>query len=150
MRAYRRVCFCAAILAAVWNAGGCPPGLGFLADFVTVEVVNDTAFPIEGELRYDDESGFFSSLFGGQTLPTGVLEPGEVFQIEFNCDELAVVGTNDVRQLLGADQAQADDSGGVERDEDFDCGDLVRFRFVGEGSSFGVIVSVNGRVISPD
>ncbi len=134
-------------IAVLASAGGCPPG-GSLFGGVTVQVVNDTDFPIEGDVRYDDEDDFFSSLFGGDTAPTGLLDSGEVFELSFDCDSIAVVATADVQQFDDVFDSVADDSGSVSAEDDFDCGDVIRFRFVGEGPSFGVIVSVNGRVIA--
>jgi len=35
----------------------------------------------------------------------------------------------------------------LEREEEFDCGDVVRFLFIGNGADFGVAVSVNERIV---
>jgi hypothetical protein len=130
--------------------GGCPdaarliPGL----NTIEVEIVNDTGFPVAPNIRFDDDSGFLARLAPAERLSTGLIEPGEVAVFTFDCDELGLVFSDDAEQLLSYwDVFVADDSGILERDEEYDCGDLIRFRFVGEAEDFGVITSVNGRIV---
>ena len=42
---------------------------------------------------------------------------------------------------------QADTTRVLKRDEDYDCGDTIQFHFIKNGDAFGVIVSINGRVV---
>lgn len=130
--------------------GGCPgagrllPGL----NTVEVELINDTGFPVDPKIRFDDDSGFWASLAPSEDLSTGLIEPGELVSYRFDCDELGLVFSDQAEQILPVFGVYfADQSRILERDEEYDCGDLVRFRFVGEAEDFGVIVSINSRVV---
>ena len=115
---------------------------------VTVELVNDTGFDVDPYIRFDDDEGFLAQLFPADDLATGLLEPGDVLVFEFVCDELGLIFSDGAEQLgLFGVIAQADESAILQRDDDFDCGDLVRFRFIGDFEQFGVLVSVNNAVV---
>lgn len=130
---------------------GCPitslplPG----ADTIQVELVNDTEFAVQPNIRFDDDSGFFARLAPSERLSTGLIQGGEVLtNVRFDCDELGLIFSDGAEQVIPLfDDYVADSTRILERDEDFDCGDVIEFRFVGEGIDFGVIVSVNGRVV---
>ncbi|MFQ5805938.1 MAG: hypothetical protein ACE5I3_05760 [Phycisphaerae bacterium] len=130
--------------------GGCPeagwliPGL----NTVEVELINDTGFPVDPNIRFDDDSGFFARLAPAERLSTGLIEPGQAAAFRFDCDELGLIFSDEAEQVLPlfADYV-ADATEILERDEEYDCGDLIRFRFVGNAEDFGVVVSVNGRVV---
>ena len=99
-------------------------------------------------IRYDDDAGFLASLLPADTLHTGLIESGETAVYTFDCDELGLVLSDEAEQvvLLFSDYV-ADASDILERGDDYDCGDNIRFRFVGNAVDFGVIVSVNGRIV---
>jgi len=115
---------------------------------VTVELVNDTRYDVDPYIRFDDDEGFLAQLFPADDLATGLLEPGDVLVFEFACDELGLIFSDGAEQLGVFDViAEADESAILQRDDDFDCGDLIRFRFIGDFEQFGVLVSVNNVVV---
>ncbi len=136
--------------AAGLLAGGCPDLGAFVPGMnaVTVEIVNDTEFAVDPNIRFDDDSGFFASLVPADTLDTGLIEPGEIVTYEFDCDELGLIRSEDPEQVtvLFGDYV-GDSSDTLEREKEYDCGDVIRFRYVGNAVDFGVIVSVNGRIV---
>ncbi len=135
------------------NAGGCAglEGLGRLIpgfNTVTVEVVNDTGFAVDPNIRFDDDAGFFAGLLPADTLDTGLIPPGEARSYTFDCDELGLIVSDEAEQVIPLfGTYTADKTANIERGEEFDCGDVIRFRFVGDGVDFGVIVSVNGKIV---
>ena len=142
-----------ATLAAVPGLGGCSDLLDLLPGIpglntIVVRVVNDTAFEVDPRIRFSEDTGFFAGLFGGQDLATGTLLPGDVLTYDFDCDALGLIRSESAGQFLGDETiGQADVSRTLEFDENFDCGDILTFTFLGEGPTFGVVVSVNGRVV---
>ncbi len=142
----------------VLSAAGCPgvtielpggggifvPGIGT----VVVRVFNDTDFEVDPDIRFDDDSGFFAGLFPSETLATGTLAPGEVLTFTIDCDRIGLVRSDSPLQYLDFGLvAESDGSATFERGDDFDCGAVIEFRFIGTGRSFGVIVSINGVVV---
>jgi len=128
---------------------GCPDVSELLPGFNTVEVelVNDTLFPVAPNIRFDDDSDFFAQLAPAEDLSTGLLAPGEALTYRFDCDELGLIVSDEAEQLLPLELFVAQRSRMLLRGEDYDCGDFLRFRFVGAAEDFGVVVSVNGRVV---
>lgn len=144
-------------LSAVLVIGGCPgvelsiDGNGLsIPGFnrVTIELVNDTDFDVDPFIRFDDDNSWAAALFPADDLSTGLLAPGDALQFSFDCDELGLVFSDEAQQLdlLGV-IAQADASDVLKRGDEYDCGDLIRFRFVGNFEMFGVVVSVNNAVV---
>lgn len=142
-----------AALAALPWVGGCAglldllPGIpGF--NTIVVRVVNSTAFEVDPRIRFSEDTGFFAGLFGAQDLATGTLLPGDALTFDFDCDALGMIRSESAGQFLD-DQTigQADVTRVLEIDQDFECGDIITFTFLGEGAGFGVVVSVNGRVV---
>lgn len=129
---------------------GCPDAARLIPalNTVQVELVNDTGFPVAANIRFDNDDSWLAGLFPAETLSTGLLESGETARFNFDCDELALIFSDEAEQLIpfyGSYYAYATRK--LERDDEYDCGDVIRFRFVGEAEDFGVIVSVNGRVV---
>ncbi len=132
-------------------AGGCPAAGILLSglDIVQVELINDTGFPVDPNIRFDDDPGFWASLAPAEHLSTGLIQPDDpVIVYDFDCDELGLIFSEGAEQVLPLlEDYVADDTRILERGDEFDCGDVIRFRFVGDGVDFGVVVSVNGRVV---
>ena len=153
MKLQRTLALLAPLALYALNAGGCAglEGLGDLIpgfNTVTVELINDTSFPVDPNIRFDDDPGFFAGLAPADTLDTGLIPPGEARSYTFDCDELRLIVSDEAEQIIPLfGTYTADKTANVERGEEFDCGDVIRFRFVGEGVDFGVIVSVNGRIV---
>lgn len=140
----------ALITLALVAAGGCPGTDSLFSDLtrIEVELINDTDFPVDPNIRFDNDSGFLAGLFPAERLGTGLLEPGELVSFLFDCDELGLIFSDEAEQdvpLLGAFVVDATRI--LERDEEYDCGDLIRFHFVGDAFDFDVVVSVNGRIV---
>lgn len=131
-------------------ASGCLEAVQLLpgSNTVRIELVNDTGFLVDPDIRYDDDAGFWAGLFPAEQLSTGLIEPGEAVTFNFDCDELGSIFSGEAEQVIpvlgdyGADSTRV-----LQREDEYDCGDLIRFRFVGYADDFGVIVSVNGRVV---
>ena len=141
-----------AALSLLLNTGGCAFELSsILPEFntVTVEIVNDTDYAVDPEIQYDDDNNFLADWFPSETLSTGLIEAGETASFRFDCDDLGLILSNEAEQVipLFADYV-ADASDTLKRGDEYDCGDTIRFRFLGNGIDFGVIVSVNGRIVS--
>jgi len=138
-----------AATAALANLAGCPlPGDFLTPTIVTVELVNNTTLDVAPNIRFDDSEGFLASAFPAEELATGLLAPDDVLAFDFDCDALGIVLSDEAEQILSdSEVAVAVTSRVIERNTDYVCGDIVRFIFVGEGVDFGVVVSVNGRVI---
>ncbi len=129
---------------------GCPDGAQLLSILNTVEVelVNDTGYPVDANIRFDDDEGLFAAWFPAETLNAGLLESGDLAVFTFDCDELGLILSDEAEQLGPFFITYvADATRTLERDDNFECGDVIRFRFVGDGDDFGVIVSVNGRIV---
>ena len=130
--------------------GGCPGADILISGLNTVEVelINDTSFPVDPNIRFDDDSGWLASLVPAESLSTGLIYPDDpVIVYDFDCDELGLIFSDGAEQVHWFEDYVADDSRILERDDEYDCGDVIRFRFVGDGVDFGVIVSVNGRIV---
>jgi len=128
--------------ALVLNLGsGCPLDLVF----TTVEIVNATEFDVEPNIKFDDDSDIVSGLFPSEELNAGVIPAGQAVSYPFDCDALGAIFSEDAVQFAGIFEAEAGDSDVLFRGEEFECGDVITFRFVGAGNSFGVEVYVNGR-----
>lgn len=145
-----------AIATVACLAGGCSRfDLGALerlvpgGNTVTVQLLNDTSFAVDPFIRFDDDSGPLAQLFPAEQLTTGLLQPGDLLEFSFDCDKLGLILSDGAQQLdlFGRVLAQADDSGVLKRADEYDCGDLVRFRFLGDFETFGVVASVNGAVV---
>lgn len=140
--------------------GGCPNGIGsIISDLVgdltgvTVEIVNDSGWTIEPDIRYSEDDGdfaaFIAGLFGGDELSVPLMAPGADATYNFNCDSLGVIYSGQTVQygLLGFELGEADASDILVRGDDYSCGDTITFTYVGSGDSFGVVVSINGQVV---
>lgn len=127
------------------TAGGCP-----IADFsgVTLEIVNDTGFDVAPHVVFDNDDNFLAAVFPSEELSSGLIPAGGIRTFEFDCDALGLLFADNAEQLLSDDEvALADDSDTIFREDDYQCGDVIRLRFLGEGVDFGVVVLVNGRVV---
>jgi hypothetical protein len=115
---------------------------------VVVEVFNDTDLDVDPRIVFDDDTGFWAGAFPSEDLATGILQSGDLNRYNMDCDQVGSIASDEAEQFLGPDTtAVAGSSRTLERDEDFDCGDTIRFHFIGEADGFGVVVSVNGVVV---
>ena len=124
--------------------GGCPlPGTGV----VTVELINDTDYEVDPWIVFDDDTGWAAQVYPESLLDTGLLLPGEVVAYDFYCDDLGVILSDEADQFV--DDLIYRDWGTppLVRGEDFQCGDLIQFQFLGNADTFGVVVAINGWVL---
>jgi len=142
----RAFLFAALCLATV---GGCTleQVQSFLNNGVTVRVVNNTRYDVDPGVRIAEEDELFDILLS-EPLATGVLDPGETAEFDFDCDRVGTVFSTDAVQMNLFGDAQAGESPTLQRSNDFDCGDVIEFEFTGDFGSFEVITRVNGRRIS--
>lgn len=152
MRSYARLL--AVLGGGLALVGGCADlAIVVGGNKITVELYNDTDLVVRPDIQYDDDSGgfdeFLAGVFGGQELASPALDPGEVIQYDFDCDELGLIFSDNAEQIsiFGIRVAEANRSDILRQDEDFDCGAVIQFRFLGERDDFGVVVSVNGKVV---
>lgn len=140
----------ATALCASMLLGGCPQIAG-LFNTVTIEVYNDTGFDVAPRIRYDDDDNWLAALAPSEELAPSILAPGELITYDMDCDEVGVIFSDTAGQFgfIGT-IGQAGVTRKLIRDDDYHCGDTIQFHFVGEGDAFGVIVSINGRVVSSE
>jgi len=139
----------ATCLTAAFVAGCVDPG-ALLSTIQTfeVQIVNDTSFAVDPNIRYDDDASFLAGWFPAGSLDTGLVTPGDAVSYTFDCDQLGLIFSDEAEQvvpLFGDYVLDATDI--IDRDHDYGCGDTIQFRFVGDALDFGVVVSVNGRVV---
>lgn len=130
---------------------GCEAGFNVLdGGVVTVQVVNDTDFEVDPSMVTTDDPDGFGLFNPGDGLATGLLAPGDVLEFTFDCDRLAAI-RSDAAELLddnGDPIIGAQPTSAIERGAEFECGDVIRFRFVGDERSFGILVSVNDAIVT--
>jgi hypothetical protein len=114
---------------------------------VTLELYNDTDFEVDPHIVYDDDSGFWARLAPAEELGVHSLAPGDSYVLDIDCDQLGLVLSDEPEQFIGPFSYSAPASRIVEREHEYDCGDVVQFQFLGTADSFDVIVSVNGVVV---
>ncbi|MFH1749020.1 MAG: hypothetical protein ABIG44_18465 [Planctomycetota bacterium] len=134
---------------SVLLSGGCPVNLGELLglNVITLEIINDTDYDIDPYIVFDDDSDFLAGWFPSEELSTGVLAPGEVLTYTFDCDQLGLVQADEPEQYVGFFVYTADSTSTIAQGDEYECGDLVQFQFLGNADSFGVLVAVNGVVV---
>ena len=142
----------ATILAGLAPLSGCSDFADFIGlNVVVIEVYNDTDYDVAPEIRYDDSTSWLAGIFPSERLTPQVLEPGDFFRYEMDCDELGVIFSDGAEQYdFAFTIAEVDRTKTLERDDDFDCGDTIQFHFIGHDDSFGVLVSINGRVVDSE
>jgi hypothetical protein len=95
---------------------------------VTVELVNNSDFPVEVRLFYDDEDDIPDFLLTETNERNFNLDPGETEQFTRSCDDLRAIMIDKAElQVIGV---SPDADTGVLRDgDDFECGDTIVFTF---------------------
>ena len=140
-----------ALALAALLCSGCPEGITIdipIARAIRVDVINATNFDVAPNIIYDRSTGFLARLFPSERLATGLLAPGETLSFTFDCDRLGVILSDEAEQLTFGTTFVAPATSPIERDREFGCRDTVEFLFIGDGIDFGVIVSVNGRIVT--
>lgn len=109
---------------------GCDALVFLLPRTVTVRLVNNGSFPVDGELYYDDNQDTVDTLLREiGTLVEFDVDPGETYTFTRSCDDLQAIYIDDadLRVIVGV---SPDDDTRVLRDgTDFSCGDTITYTF---------------------
>ncbi|MGD8450735.1 MAG: hypothetical protein PVJ57_02855 [Phycisphaerae bacterium] len=119
------------------------PGVGV----VTIELINDTDYYVDPHIVFDDDDNFLAGWFPAEELGVHDLAPGEVYSLDIDCDNIGVVYSNEPEQFVTIFTYTANQSRILVRDDDYDCGDVITFQFLGNADGFDVVVAVNGVVV---
>jgi len=126
---------------AVLLIGGCAD-VTFPDDgSITVRVINNTDFDVDPAIEFGRSSNSLVS------LDLGILAPGEVVDVDFDCDEIDVLTTTGSTQFGSWADYVLDPLPIFELDGDYFCGELVLFEFVGNELNFDVFVDAGGENI---
>lgn len=130
--------------------------LPFFGNGVLVEFVNDTDYTVVPDLRISDSKNFFEDLFDEGDRVTnfgfgGAIRPNARATVQLVCDgdleQIALLDA-DFEDGSGIKVGDIDDSTRLRRDNDFDCGDIVRIRFTGNIFNFDSEVDVDQTSLS--
>lgn len=126
-------------LAGTFGCGALQPSL------VTVALVNDGDFAVEGELFYSDEDDTFEEALEefGTERPFSIPAGGEsTFSV--SCDDLRAIIISDADLQIIGDVGPSASTDVLRDGNDFECGDRIEFRFDHSAviTDFDVTVSV--------
>jgi hypothetical protein len=117
--------FAASVVASALPLGACPFG----PQVTTVELRNNTAFPVETRVLYDDDQNILEDVLeeiGNElelTIPAGGAQV-----ISRDCDDLQAIRVEGDLQIIGG--LGPSTTSNVYRDgDDFGCGDTLTFTF---------------------
>lgn len=116
-------------------------GGGGLFDVVTVRVFNNTDFEVDPRVGV----GVTRTVF--DELDTGILGSGDIVEFDLNCDDAIYLTATESAQLGTAEDFVLDPLPVFEIDQEYFCGELVEFEFVGNGRDFNVFVDAGGQNI---
>lgn len=146
------------IMLSVTAIGGCGAALNALENVdslvnadVLVLVINNTEGTVRPDIQFDENADTLGTIVtgfvGGNTLNIPDMDAGQFVQFQFPCDELGLIFSDqsELRTIFG--NIDADRSSTLTQDDDFQCGDEIRFEFFGDRNSFNVLITVNGRVV---
>ena len=158
-RSYGALLGFSTLSALLLGIGGCDAALNVLDSVdnlvngdILVLFINNSDGTVRPDIEFTENTDALNTLIttfvGGQSLNIPDLAAGEYVQFQFACDKLGAIFSDqsELRTILG--NVDADPSALLIRDEDFSCGDEIRFEFFGDRNSFGVLVTVNGRIVN--
>lgn len=122
------------MLALAGSLCGCDALSGLIGviqpNLVTVQLVNDSDFAVEGELFYDDEDDTIEEILEETgTRRQFAIAAGGRNSFSVTCDEIRALMIADA-DLVIIGGIGPDASTGVLRDgDDFECGDVITFTF---------------------
>ena len=125
-------------------AGGCPVrGGGIIIDDdeITVRVFNNTDFDIDPGIEFGRSTGAL------RFLDLDIIEPGEIVDVDIDCDDVLVLTATDATQFGLFNDFVIEPLPFFELDFEYFCGELVLFEFVGNGTDFDVFVDAGGENI---
>ncbi len=126
---------------AVLLIGGCPDFTFIVDPPITVRVINNTDFEVDPGIEYGQTAATL------RWLDIGLLAPGEVVDVDFDCELLGVLTTTDSTQLGYSVDYVLDPLPLFLLDVDYFCGELIVIEFVGNGLDFDVYVDAGGESI---
>ncbi len=117
-----------------------------LPNMVTVSLVNEAEFTVDGTLFYDDQQEIPRLLLTevGQEMRF-TISPGETLIFSRSCDDLQAIVIDDADLLLIGGLGPEANSDVLRDGDDFGCGDTVIFTFSGGLASFDISTSVAAR-----
>jgi hypothetical protein len=144
-------CLTAAAVLMLPVAGGCDGlGLSGILQSLTVELVNETDYPVDPGLYADDDDRTFFE-FNIRTdenfVDVGIVPAHSTVRVPLSCDEAGTMMTYAARQIRSGSDRFSDNDPIVYEDGDFDCHDVISFVFRDSAFDFWTEVEVNGRVI---
>lgn len=135
-------------LVAAMVVGGCPNNDGGVgSDEVRVELVNSTAGEVTHAVFYHPDDGALAAIFASSEFGAAVLAAGGSATFTLPCDEVGTLLSNGATLRLGEATAQTAATAALQRGAAYECGDVIRFEFVGDIATFDVVVTVNGTPI---
>lgn len=121
--------------------GGCTDVPVVDDGLIVVRVINNTDFDIDPAIEFGRSSNALVA------LNLGILAPGEVLDVDFDCDEIDVLTTTESTQFGSWADYVLDPLPIFELDYDYFCGELIVFEFVGNELDFDVFVDAGGENI---
>jgi hypothetical protein len=110
---------------------GCGALIGiFQPSVVTVALVNDSDFAVEGQLFYSDEDDTIQAALEefGEERPFAIPAGGEsTFSV--SCDDLRAIILSDADLQIIGDVGPSASTDVLRDGDDFECGDRIEFRF---------------------
>lgn len=128
-----------------------PPGE---LPLVTVELFNTTDFFVDPFLyAHPDENVPFSVLTRDENLiflDPPELEPGEIVELDFRCEDIGAVITDRALLFEGDVAFESTNSPLLRWGRDYLCGDLISFIYIDDldTGEFFVQAEVNGRIVA--
>jgi len=140
----------AVVLLTAAGSGCDEAGFGGLFETLTVELANETDYPVDPGLYADDDDHTFleSNIRADENfVDVGIIPPWSSRRITLNCDEAGTMMTYRARQIRDFIDWISENDPIVYEDGDFDCHDTISFVFRDNFFEFYTRVEVNGRVI---
>lgn len=127
-----------ATTSAALILGGCPTNGVPAGDPITLRVINDSDFDVDPAIEFGESDALLDA------LDVGILAPGESVDVEFNCEDIAVLTASSSTQIGDTADFVLDPLPLFQLDTDYFCGELIIFQFFGNGLDFEVQVDAGG------
>lgn len=144
------------LCSIVCLVAGCDALVLLLPSTVTVRLVNNGSFSVDGELYYDDDESALNAIDTIDALDNFIREfgtkvefdvaPGGTFTFTQSCDDLQAIFIDDadLRVIVGV--SPDDDTEVLRDDSDFSCGDTITYTF--DHAEFGLNFRISTSVTS--
>lgn len=136
----------AALAAGLWGCDAIPGLIDLLPpNVVTVQLVNNSDFAVEGELFYDDEDDTLEEILEETgTRRQFAIPAGGQSSFSVNCDDIRAIFLADADLMVIGEVGPSASSDVLRDGDDFDCGDRIAFTFDHSSAiiDFDVTISV--------